>query len=192
MMQTTRTSTSRTSRRSLIAIAVASLASLATSEILPEWTVSEDVVLEGCISAAGDPTYLVETSVHVPADASIWSVSLDVEVEGTSEDAAPLLTIDLEQADTGQSIATSTRRGEDGRVAAQLRYQLLESDSCDFPESGDARCEDAFVVTLRGDADLELDARITLSAAGYKEAEDDPDPDVTVDLRVRCADEEES
>jgi hypothetical protein len=180
-------------RAGLAAIALASLASIATSEPQPPaWSFSERANLEVCpADDEGWRAYAVSSMVEVVADAEtwspIWSLELEVLVRGSSDAAEPRLTAELRDAETEQTLAASTRRGNEGSVVVRLTHPLLEWGGCEIPAVGEGRCDHDFLLLVRDDPEIELTGWVEYTASGDKDSRDDPDPDVSVALQLGCA-----
>jgi hypothetical protein len=184
--------TPRPSKLILLAIAVASLASIATSAPEPPlWSFSERADLEACApDDDGWRTYVVTSTVEVVADAEtwspIWSLELGVLVRGSSDAEEPRLTAELRDPESDQTLAASTRRGEEGSVAVRLSHPLLEWGACEIPEVGEGRCDHDLLLLVQGEPELELTGWAEYTASGDKDSHDDPDPDVSVAVQLGC------
>jgi hypothetical protein len=183
-------------RAGLMVIAVASLASIATSEPeRPGWSRSERADLQACPpDEDGWRTYVVSSTLEVVADpdtwSPIWSLHLGVLVRGSTDAGEPRLTAELRDAASDQTLAASTRRGEEGSVAVRLNHPLLEWGACDIPAVGEGRCDHEFLLLVQGDPELEITGFAEYTASGDKDAHGDPDPDVSVALQLGCAEVE--
>ncbi len=168
----------------IAAIALASIASLATSEPQPpSWSAEERWAIEPRELEGGAwVTYAFYGGVEYPRDADVTSVTVIADIEVSSEADEPALTVEVRDMESDTLLGSQTSRGEEGSASLRVQGEVFDFGRCESADAEHDDCEHEVVVRAGAEADATLSGELSYTVSGGKEAHDEPDPDVRVDV----------